>query len=82
MVTANESIRHRLQAVPGSKWGFVIYRCTYASDEKWNRFMEYLNTLVRVDLERNGISDCFDRLDWCVQEKPEYEGMQPDQTRM
>lgn len=82
MVTANESIRNRLQAAPGSKWGFVIFRCTYKSDEVWDRFMAYLNELVHKSLERQGISDCFDRLDWCVQEKPEYEGMQPDQTRV
>lgn len=44
--------------------------------------MTYFNELVRVDLERNDIADCFDRLDWCVQEKPEYEGMQPDQARV
>lgn len=82
MVSANESIRYRLNVEPGSKWGFVVYRCTYESDDKWNKFMEYFNTLVRVDLERNEIGDCFSRLDWCVQENPAYEGIQPDEVRV
>jgi len=82
MVTAYESIRQRLKATPGSKWGFIIFRCTYESDDRWNKFMEYVNKLVEVDLEREGIADCFSRLDWCVQEDPAYEGMDPDEVRV
>lgn len=78
---ANESIRNRLAADPKSKWGFVMYRCTYSSDSKWNEFMEYFKAVVRADLERGELSDCFDRLDWNVREDPEYEGMENYQAR-
>jgi hypothetical protein len=50
------------------RWGFVIYRCTYESDSDWARFMDLLNTRVRVNLEEESSLDLFDRLDWCVQD--------------
>ncbi|KAH6644554.1 hypothetical protein C7974DRAFT_383794 [Boeremia exigua] len=79
--TANESIRNRLEGEPGSKWGFVIFRCTYKSDDKWRLFMEYFKTMVQAKLAREELSDCFSHLDWSVQEDPGYEGMQIDEIR-
>ncbi|KAG8624002.1 hypothetical protein KVT40_008978 [Elsinoe batatas] len=32
----------RIQSTGHSKWGFVIYRCTYKSDEDWNKMMTKL----------------------------------------
>ncbi len=81
MVSANESVRIRLEEDPNSKWGFLIYRCTYKSQDKWNRFMEYFKALVRIDLVRNDLSDCYSRLDWRVEEDPAYEGIMPEQAR-
>lgn len=43
--------RNILEKNPGLKWGFVIYRCTYESDTDWARFMDLLNTRVRLNLE-------------------------------
>ena len=60
--------RDILERNPGLKWGFVIYRCTYESDSDWSRFMDLLNTRVRLNLEEEGGLDLLDRLDWCVQD--------------
>jgi hypothetical protein len=79
---ANESIRHRLTVEPESKWGFVVFRCTYSSDEEWARYMSVLNQHVRAMLGPEELSDCFDRIDWNVQENPRYEGMDDDQVRV
>jgi hypothetical protein len=79
--SATESIRWRLAADPESKWGFIVYRCTYKSDEEWARYMSILNTHVRAMLEPEELSDCFDRIDWNVQEDPRYEGMGDEGVR-
>ena len=60
--------RSILKRSPGLKWGFVIYRCTYESYSDWARFMDLLNTRVRLNLEGESSLDLFDRLDWCVQD--------------
>jgi hypothetical protein len=51
-----------------SKYGFIIYRCIYAHDAKWNRFIEYISTQARARLEEDGSSDVSKFLDWNVQE--------------
>lgn len=60
--------RNILKRSPGLKWGFVIYRCTYKSDSHWARFMDLLNTRMRLNLEGESSLDLYDRLDWCVQD--------------
>lgn len=62
------SIREQLQLDPGSKLGFVLYRTTYADDAQWNKFMDYLNTRIRLNLEKHGDEDLFQHIDWDVQE--------------
>ena len=83
-LSAYESLRDRLAYYPDSKWGFVIYRCTYSSDEEWEKYMSILNTHVRARLASNEeeLGDIFDRIDWNVQEDPRYEGMSDDEIRM
>ena len=49
----------------------MIYRCTYDDEEKWQRFMDHLNTRVRLDLQDEGAEDLFDRIDWAIQEDEE-----------
>jgi hypothetical protein len=48
--------------------GFVIYRTTYKDDAEWKRFMNHINTRIRLNLEEDGAGDLFSHLDWCVQE--------------
>ncbi|KAF2447209.1 hypothetical protein P171DRAFT_430119 [Karstenula rhodostoma CBS 690.94] len=63
--------RKLLEEDANAKWGFIVYRCTYESDDEWARFMQYLNTSVRTRLERDGDGDLFDRIDWQVQDDRE-----------
>jgi hypothetical protein len=41
-------------------WGWVIFRCTYDSDEDWDKFMDYMRRALRKALERNGGLDLLD----------------------
>lgn len=65
------STRELLTKDPTAKWGFIIYRCTYADDTEWARFMQYLNTRTRLELEDQGDGDLFERIDWQVQDDRE-----------
>jgi hypothetical protein len=61
-----EELRDSLHRYPNSKLGFLVYRCTYASDHDWQRFMTYLTHSVRATLEKDKLGDIADRLDWNV----------------
>jgi hypothetical protein len=63
--------RRLLEQDPNAKWGFIVYRCIYESDDEWARFMQYLNTRTRLRLEEDGDGDLFERVDWQVQENRE-----------
>lgn len=64
-------IREVLEQNADLRWGFVIYRCTYDDNEKWARFIEFLNTRVRLNLQDEGGENLFERIDWAVQEDRE-----------
>jgi hypothetical protein len=64
-------IQEGLEQNADLRWGFVTYRCTYDDDEKWARFMEFLNTRVRLNLQDEGGESLFERIDWAVQEDRE-----------
>jgi hypothetical protein len=77
-----DSIREVLQRNPNLKWGFVIYRCTYDDNQKWARFMDHLNTRVRLNLEEDSAGYLDERIDWAVQEDREaLEGAGPRRVR-
>ena len=78
---ANRRIHARLSGDPEMKLGFIVYRCTYASDDDWNRFMEYLDSTVRATLVRAELEDVLDRLDWNVQEDTNLEEASFDDVR-
>lgn len=64
---AYPSIRDPLARFPSSPPGFVVFRCTYASDTRWDKFMLYLTTSVLKRLEREELGDVAHSLDWAVQ---------------
>ncbi|KAJ4989480.1 hypothetical protein SVAN01_05015 [Stagonosporopsis vannaccii] len=77
-----EKVREVLQRNADLKWGFVIYRCTYDNDEDWARFMEHLNTRVRLNLEEDNAGELFERIDWAVQEdRDSLDGAGPSRVR-
>ncbi|KAF2182070.1 hypothetical protein K469DRAFT_713149 [Zopfia rhizophila CBS 207.26] len=63
-----DDVRRVLEENLGSKWGWVVYRITYGDDAEWERFMNHLNTRVRLELEAEGNGDLFSRIDWAVQD--------------
>lgn len=78
---AYERIRIRLASYADSKLGFLVYRCTYASDDDWRRFMEFLDKTVRQSLVDAELGDVLDRLEWKVQEDVSLEEASFDTVR-
>lgn len=76
-----EHIRRMLKMWNHENWGFVIYRCTYADDAQWERFMTILNEWTRLHLEFEKATDLMESLDWVVQQGPDLDGASKDQVR-
>ncbi|KAF2795651.1 hypothetical protein K505DRAFT_416289 [Melanomma pulvis-pyrius CBS 109.77] len=74
-------VRTALEKDPNSKWGFVIYRCTYGDDAAWEKFMCHLQMRTRLNLETYGESDLFSRIDWSVQQDPSLDEAGSDEVR-
>ena len=75
-------IREVLEWNADLRWGFVIYRCTYDDDDEWARFMEFLDTRVRLNLQDEDGEDLYERIDWAVQEDREsLDGARSDAVR-
>jgi hypothetical protein len=66
-----DHIERYLQADGHRTWGFVIYRCTYDSDDEWNEFMERLHYRIRKTLEFYNGLDLMDSLGLTVIEDRE-----------
>ncbi|PVI04320.1 hypothetical protein DM02DRAFT_669142 [Periconia macrospinosa] len=76
-----DRIRKILESNPDAKLGFVVYRCTYADDEQWNCFMEYLNAQAQSALKEYNLGDLSSRLDWNVQQDPTLNDASLEQVR-
>jgi hypothetical protein len=57
-----DNIERYLQEDGHRTWGFVIYRCTYESDDDWGRFMERLRDQIRYELKLFNGLDMMDSL--------------------
>lgn len=68
-----ETLEKKILASPDTKWGFVVYRCTYGDDIVWERFMDRLNIQVRQNIEAEGASNMVPRIDWDVQKNRVFE---------
>lgn len=77
-----ERIRDMLNYYGLTKWGFIIYRCTYGDDGAWDRFMHRLNAH-----KDDALIDKYDdkylahHLDWNVQQDPSLDRATKDQVR-
>ncbi|KFY18409.1 hypothetical protein V491_04783 [Pseudogymnoascus sp. VKM F-3775] len=62
------NIERQLQEYGHQTWGFIIYRCTYGSDDDWNKFMELLQYRIRNSLEFYDTVDMMDSFSLTVVE--------------
>ena len=76
-----ERIRDSLTHSSDLKLGFVVYRCTYDSQDECNFFMKYLDSTIHVTLREADLGDMVDRLDWNVQEDPDLDDATFDTVR-
>jgi hypothetical protein len=68
-----DDVAAHLRAHPDTKWGFVVYRCTYGDDPAWDRMMNRLNTQALSNLTSCNAADLFPAIDWAVQENPAWD---------
>lgn len=61
-----DHIERYLQTDGHRIWGFIIYRCTYDSDDEWNEFMERLRYRIRKTLTFYNAVDLMDSLGFTV----------------
>jgi hypothetical protein len=62
--SAHSAIRDILSITSQDRWGWVIYRCTYADDETWARFRAGVEAHSREDIAQSDAPEIADRLEW------------------
>lgn len=71
-----------MEQVGQTKWGYVIYRCTYDDDEAWKKFIEFLKDYTHNELQEADALDLAEKLDWKVEADPQaLDGASTDQVR-
>jgi hypothetical protein len=62
------AIVHGLQKYNISRWGFVIFRCTYGSQDKWDRFLAQLQRHAqdRIQYEPGATDSLYSNMEWTV----------------
>lgn len=68
--TTEDKIRYDMETFTQTKWGYVVYRCTYGDDKLWEELMQFLKDNARRDLEESKAMDLWDSLDWKVVSDP------------
>lgn len=53
------------------QWGFVIFRCTYGSQEKWDKFIARIKEPARAYLEATGMEHVYEKMAWTIIEDAE-----------
>ena len=76
------SLREDIQQNPDIRLGFVVYRLTYTDDAQWERFMDHLNTHIRLNLEEDREGDLLHFIGWNVQKDPALQDVGDDDIRM
>lgn len=75
-------IRHAIYNRKHKKWGFVIYRCDYASDETWAKFLAIVKENLDTSLKLAEAEDLKSTLDMTPRkDKKTLDGATVDQVR-
>lgn len=73
-----DNIERQLQQDGHKIWGWVVYRCTYKSDEEWARFMDRLRYYIRSTLQFDNALDLETSLDFRVfEDSKHFDGARP-----
>ncbi|KAK4120705.1 hypothetical protein N657DRAFT_648893 [Parathielavia appendiculata] len=59
-------IQDCLQEAGLSQWGFVIFRCTYRFQEKWDKFVTLAKGHVCEYFEKCRMESVYDRMRWTI----------------
>ncbi|KAJ4286166.1 hypothetical protein N0V88_008110 [Collariella sp. IMI 366227] len=65
-IGAAHTIKGALEQHKLSSWGFVLFRCTYGSQEKWDKFVARVQKYARDEFEEAGLMDVYARMRWTV----------------
>lgn len=77
-----DNVERQLQQDSHKIWGWVIYRCTYESDDDWNEFMRRLGCWICEGLKNDGGLDMLGSLDYHVfEDKAVFDGAHPSTAR-
>lgn len=58
------SVRESLALLPFEKWGWVIYRCSYADDKAWAQFRTRIESDSRTNMAGSDAPEIADCLEW------------------
>jgi hypothetical protein len=66
LTSPQRAIRSDLTVLPVDKWGWVIYRCSYAAANEaiWARFRSHVETYSREEIAASDAPEIADRLEW------------------
>lgn len=72
-IKSSTAIGNSLEKYKLKQWGFVMYRCTYSSQEKWDKFVALAKQDARDYFERHGMEDLsvYDKMSWTIIEDAE-----------
>ncbi|KAK4992678.1 hypothetical protein LTR50_001013 [Elasticomyces elasticus] len=77
-----DNLERQMREDGHSIWGWIIYRCTYDSDEQWQAFLERFTYYVHATLVFHNGQDLESSLDIQVlQEREIFDGATPDVVR-
>ena len=81
--TAQVVVRESTQLYSPPKWGFVIYRCTYSSQARWDEFMSAIKNDLNQYLAADEDKDLRDTIDWTVvEDEANLEGATWEEARV
>jgi hypothetical protein len=83
LLPSSECIVHNtLKSLGHSKWGWVIYRCTYNDDEAWDRFKQLIDQYSREAIAKSDTPEVAESLEWTfVEDRHSLDGVSRDQLR-
>lgn len=82
MQSESQILKESLEAIKHDKWGFVVYRTTYADDEAWACFKKAVDERSRESIAESDAPELTESLEWTfVEDRDALDGASRDQLR-